>query len=82
MPNGSNIAKHVCSFEQRIAFDNSSVIDKGSFRNRKTLEVTKRGLSRRTLAILGVSSDTGIAFLFGYWAFVIVESNTVLYHQW
>ena len=30
--NGSNIAKHVCSFEQRIAFDNSSVIDKGSFR--------------------------------------------------
>ena len=31
MPNGSNIAKHVCSFEHRIEFDNPSVIDKGAF---------------------------------------------------
>ena len=37
--NGSNIAKHAWSFEHRIDFDNSSVIDKGSFRIfRKTLE--------------------------------------------
>ena len=36
--NGSNIAKHAWSFDHRIDFDNSSVIDKGSFRNRKTLE--------------------------------------------
>ena len=36
--NGSNIAKHAWSFEHRIDFDNSSVIDKGSFRVRKTLE--------------------------------------------
>ena len=36
--NGSNIAKHVWSFGHRIDFDNSSVIDKGSFQIRKTLE--------------------------------------------
>ena len=36
--NGSNIAKHAWSFDHRIDFDNSSVIDKGSFRIRKTLE--------------------------------------------
>ena len=36
--NGSNIAKHTSSFDHRIDFDNSSVIDKGSFRIRKTLE--------------------------------------------
>ena len=36
--NGSNIAKHAWSFDHRIDFDNSSVIDKGSFRVRKTLE--------------------------------------------
>ena len=34
--NGSNIAKHAWSFDHRIDFDNSSVIDKGSFRIRKT----------------------------------------------
>ena len=37
--NGSNIAKHAWSFNYRIDFDNSSVIDKGSCRIRKTLEV-------------------------------------------
>ena len=31
-------AKHAWSFDHRIDFDNSSVIDKGSFRIRKTLE--------------------------------------------
>ena len=31
-------AKHAWSFDHRIDFDNSSVIDKGSFRVRKTLE--------------------------------------------
>ena len=37
--NGSNIAKHdAWSFDHRIGFDNSSVIDKGSFRTRKALE--------------------------------------------
>ena len=36
--NGSNIAKHAWSFDHRIDFNNSSVIDKGSFRIRKTLE--------------------------------------------
>ena len=36
--NGSNIAKHTWSFDHRIYFDNSSVIDKGSFRIRNTLE--------------------------------------------
>ena len=36
--NGSNIAKHAWSFDHRIDFDNSSVIDKASFRIRKTLE--------------------------------------------
>lgn len=36
--NGSNIAKHAWSFDHHIDFDNSSVIDKGSFRIRKTLE--------------------------------------------
>ena len=36
--NGSNIAKHAWSFDHRIYFDNSSVIDKGSFRITKTLE--------------------------------------------
>ena len=36
--NGSNIAKQPWSFDHRIDFDNSSVIDKGSFRIRKTLE--------------------------------------------
>ena len=36
--NGSNIAKHAWSFDHRIDFDNSSVIDKGSFRIIKTLE--------------------------------------------
>ena len=37
--NASNIAKHAwSSFDHRIDFDNSSVIDKGSFRVRKTLE--------------------------------------------
>ena len=36
--NGSNIAKHAWSFDHRIDFDNSCVIDKGSFRVRKTLE--------------------------------------------
>ena len=36
--NESNIAKHAWSFDHRIDFDNSSVIDKGSFRIRKTLE--------------------------------------------
>ena len=36
---GSNNAKHAWSFDHRIDFDNSSVIDKGSFRGiRKTLE--------------------------------------------
>ena len=35
--NGSNIAKHEWSFDHRVDFDNSSVIDKGSFRIRKTL---------------------------------------------
>ena len=35
---GSNIAKHAWSFDHRIDFDNSSVIDKGCFRIRKTLE--------------------------------------------
>ena len=33
-----NIAKHAWSFDHHIDFDNSSVIDKGSFRIRKTLE--------------------------------------------
>ena len=37
--NGSNIAKDAWSFDHRIDFDNSSVIDKGSFHIRKTLEV-------------------------------------------
>ncbi|KAL9981760.1 hypothetical protein ACROYT_G010507 [Oculina patagonica] len=36
--NGSNIAKHAWSFDHRIDFESSSVIDKGSFRIRKTLE--------------------------------------------
>ena len=36
--NGSNIAKHAWSFDHRIDFDNSSVIDKGSFLIRITLE--------------------------------------------
>ena len=36
--NGSNIAKHAWSFGHRIDFDNSCVIDKGSFRNKITLE--------------------------------------------
>ena len=36
--NESNIAKHAWSFDHRIDFDNSSVINKGSFRIRKTLE--------------------------------------------
>ena len=36
--NGWNIAKYAGSFDHRIDFDNSSVIDKGSFRIRKTLE--------------------------------------------
>ena len=36
--NGSNIAKHAWSFDHRIDIDNSSVIDKGSFHIRKTLE--------------------------------------------
>ena len=36
--NGSNIAKHAWSFDHRMDFDNSSVVDKGSFRIRKTLE--------------------------------------------
>ena len=33
--NGSNIAKHAWSFGHRIDFDNSCVIDKGSFRIKK-----------------------------------------------
>ncbi len=36
--NGSNIAKHAWLFDHRIDFENSSVIDKGTFRIRKTLE--------------------------------------------
>ena len=36
--NGSNIATHAWSFDHRIDFDNSSVIDKGSFCIRKTFE--------------------------------------------
>ena len=36
--NGSNIAKHAWSFDHHIDFDNSSDIDKGFFRIRKTLE--------------------------------------------
>ncbi|XP_068735283.1 uncharacterized protein [Montipora capricornis] len=36
--NGSNIAKHAWSFGHRIDFSHSRVIDKGSFRVRKTLE--------------------------------------------
>ena len=36
--NRSNIAKHEWSFDHRIDFDNSSVIDKGSFRIRETLK--------------------------------------------
>ena len=36
--NGFNMAKHAWSFDHRTDFDNSSVIDKGSFRIRKTLE--------------------------------------------
>ena len=36
--NGSNIVKHAWSFDHRIDFDNSNVIDKSSFRIRKTLE--------------------------------------------
>ena len=36
--NGSNIAKHAWSFGHRIDFNHSRVIDKGSFRVRKTLE--------------------------------------------
>jgi len=36
--NGSNTAKHARSFDHRIDFDNSSVINKGSFHIRKTLE--------------------------------------------
>ena len=38
LPVYSNIAKHVWLFNHRIDFDNSSVIDKGSYRIRKTLE--------------------------------------------
>ena len=33
--NGSNIAKHAWPFGHRIDFDNSCVIDKGSFRIKK-----------------------------------------------
>ena len=36
--NASKIAKHARSFDHRVDFDNSSVIDKGSFPIRKTLE--------------------------------------------
>ena len=36
--NGSNIVKLAWSFDHRIDFDNSRVIDKGSFHIRKTLE--------------------------------------------
>ena len=36
--NVKTCAKHAWSFYHRIDFDNSSVIDKGSFRIRKTLE--------------------------------------------
>ena len=35
---GSNNAKHAWSFNHNIDFNNSTVIDKGSFRVRKTLE--------------------------------------------
>jgi len=37
---GSNIAKHAWSFDHPIDFDNSSVIDKNSFRIRITLEAS------------------------------------------
>ena len=36
--NGSNSAKHAWQFDHRIDYDNSSVIDNGSVRIRKTLE--------------------------------------------
>ena len=79
--NISGMSKHVLTDQtlrnmrghstgHRIDFYKSGVIGKGSFRIRKTLEVTNSGLSRRTLAILDGSSDTGIAFLIGSWAFI------------
>ena len=36
--NGPNTSKHACSFDNRIDFNHSRVIDKGSFRIRTTLE--------------------------------------------
>ena len=59
--NGSNIAKHAWSFDHRIDFDNSSVIDKGSFRIRKTLEAWQPLLpSMRTITLS--HSRTSIVF--------------------
>ena len=46
--NGSNIAKHEWSFDQRIDFDNSSVMDKGSFRSRKTLKASHTFVTKHT----------------------------------
>ena len=38
MQKGSNISAHAWSINHSINFDNASVIDKGNFRDRKTLE--------------------------------------------
>ena len=46
--NGSNIAKHAWSFDHRIDFDNSSVMDIGYFRIRKTLEAWHASATKHT----------------------------------
>ena len=75
--NGSNIAKHAWSFDHRIDFDNSSVIDKGSFRVRKTLEAwhtsaTKHADNSRKLMLYFLSYP-GYASIFNH------NNNNVLF---
>ena len=58
----SNIAKHAWSFDHRIDFGNSTVIDKGSFCVRKTLEAWHTSAS--TLTIILSRSQTSIVLFF------------------
>ena len=44
--NESKIAKHAWPFDDCIDFDNSSVIDKGSFRIIKTLEASHNSATK------------------------------------
>ena len=80
--NGSKIAKHAWSFDYRIDFDNSSVIDKGSFRIRKTLEAWHISATKHTDNNSKPNPDLQYSILFKQYSTNLHVYTLLLFFSW